>query len=138
MPPSAAALAHVRVLVVDDHAGNRASLVELVDATLGFRSLGAAASGEEALRRLDDDAADLLLMDVCMPGKGGITVAREVAARQYGPQVILVSGEDRPDIVADPPAHGADAFVRKDTLTPQLLWRTWARLRETVALSTTG
>jgi CheY-like chemotaxis protein len=118
-------------MVVDDHPDNLMVLRELVNATAGFTTVGAAASADEVLSRLDEATTDLLLMDVRMPGRDGVAAARALAARDGSPEVILISSVNRPDISADPRAHGAIAFLRKDTLTPGLLRRTWARLRAT-------
>jgi CheY-like chemotaxis protein len=118
--------ADVRVLIVDDHPRNRALLAEVVEATAGFTAVGTAASGEEALGRLGH--ADLVLMDVRMPGGGGVAAARAMARLPGSPHVILVSGDDRPEIAADPAAHGAVAFLRKELMSTGLLRRTWARI----------
>ena len=121
----------VRVMVVDDEPASLAVLCEVVEAAPGFEAVPAARSGEEALRRLADRPADLLVMDVRMPGTDGVAIARALAQRPQRPVVILVSAEERPDIAADPRAHGAAAFVCKERVTTALLRRTWNRLGET-------
>jgi DNA-binding NarL/FixJ family response regulator len=115
-------------MVVDDEPLCRAVLAEVVDATPGFETVHVAASGEEALRRLAERPADLVVMDVRMPGAGGVAAAREASRHPAHPLVILVSSDDRPDIAADPTAHGAAAFLRKDTVSARLLRSTWGQL----------
>jgi CheY-like chemotaxis protein len=118
----------VRVLVVDDHPANRLVVTEVVDATAGFTAVGAAASAEEALQRLAQGPADLVLIDVRMPGTDGVAAARAAALLPARPQVILMSSDDRPDIAADPGAHGAMAFIHKEAISSKLLRSTWARI----------
>jgi CheY-like chemotaxis protein len=120
----------VRVMIVDDEPASLAVLCEVVEAAPGFEAVIAARSGDEALRRLADLPADLLLMDVRMPGTDGVATARAIARRPEHPAVILVSAEDRPDIAADPSAHGAVAFACKERVTTGLLQRAWNRLGE--------
>jgi CheY-like chemotaxis protein len=112
-------------MVVDDQPATRAVVRELVDATAGFEAVEGACSAEEALSRLERTPTDLVLMDVRMPGTGGVAAARALARLARRPLVVLFSSDDRPDIEADPPAHGAVAFVRKDALTSRLLRRLW-------------
>jgi two-component system, NarL family, invasion response regulator UvrY len=113
----------IRVMVVDDDAPTRALLGELVEATEGFTTVDAAGSGEEALAHLDRRHPDLLLMDVQMPGAGGVATARAASQLPQRPVVVLVSSDDRIDIAADPRAHGAAAFLRKERLSPSTLRR---------------
>jgi two-component system invasion response regulator UvrY len=117
----------IRVLVVDDHPRFRALMEHVVDGTPGFRAVAGACTGEEALAHLERSPADLVLMDVQMPGAGGIAAARVAAGLRQRPLVVLMSGDDRPDIEADPPAHGAVAFVRKERIDGAVLRRLWSQ-----------
>jgi DNA-binding NarL/FixJ family response regulator len=116
----------VRVLVVDDQRGFREVAQEVIDATSGFRAVGSAGSGEEALDWLATREADLVVMDVRMPGKDGVAAALELAERDHRPIVVLCSSDDRPDIAADPHAHGADAFYCKERFGGGVLQDVWA------------
>ena len=115
----------VRVLVVDDQPLFIGVAQEVINATPGFRAVGSAPSGEAALQWLRTREADLVVMDVRMPGCDGVVAAREVAAMQHPPVVLLCSGDERPDIAADPRAHGADAFRRKERFGANLLREVW-------------
>jgi DNA-binding NarL/FixJ family response regulator len=117
----------VRVLVVDDQPFFLGVAQEVVNATSGFRAVGSARSGEAALEWLRTREADLVVMDVRMPGRDGIDAAREVAALEHPPVVLLCSSDERPDIAADPQAHGADAFHRKERFGARLLREVWGR-----------
>jgi DNA-binding NarL/FixJ family response regulator len=65
-------------------------------------------------------------MDVRMPGENGIAAALKMAELEERPVVVLCSSEDRPDLSADPRAHGADAFCCKARFSGRLLHELWA------------
>lgn len=116
----------VRVLVVDDQAPFRtaAKLVfELID---GFEVVGEASSGEDALDRLGDDAADLVVMDINLPGIDGIEATRQLLAQRPSTVVILVSTYRDDELPEDAPTSGALAYVHKERFEPDLLEALWA------------
>jgi two-component system response regulator AlgR len=79
----------------------------VIEATSGFQAVGCARSGEAALDWLWARTTDLVIMDVRMPGADGVCTAHEVASLEHPPIVVLCSSAHRPDIAADPRAHGA-------------------------------
>jgi DNA-binding NarL/FixJ family response regulator len=85
------------VLVVDDHAVFRGVLRDLVAATPGFTVVGEAACGREAVAASDALAVDFVVMDVRMPGVGGVEAARRMIERSPNLLVLLVSAEELPD-----------------------------------------
>lgn len=90
------------VLVVDDHAGFRASARAWL-VREGFDVVGESASGEAALRDALDLAPDLVLLDLNLPGISGLEVAAALAARPDAPAVIIISSDAE---------AGADPLVR--------------------------
>jgi CheY-like chemotaxis protein len=120
--PAPAATTDVRVLIVDDERFFRDVAHELVDATSGFEWVGAACSGEDGIDEADRLRPDLVLMDVRMPGIGGIEAARRMSARGNPAIVVLVSAEDA---LADAPGGTAPAIVPKRKLSRALLRGLW-------------
>jgi DNA-binding NarL/FixJ family response regulator len=116
----------VRVLIVDDHPMFLQLAQEVVTATPGFEVVGLAGSGAEALACAGDSNAQLVVMDVRMPGTDGVAAARRLAQAEEPPVVVLCSSDHRPDIAADPPAHGAVAFCCKERFGAKLLEEVWA------------
>jgi DNA-binding NarL/FixJ family response regulator len=119
--------AEVEVLVVDDQQPFRAALCALIARSHGFTLVGQASSGEEATRAVAELSPQLVLMDIVMPGMGGIAAARLILRRRPAPVVILISVDD-PSLHPEAQALGdLVCFVRKQDLrTPRLeeLWET--------------
>jgi chemotaxis response regulator CheB len=77
----------VRVLAVDDHEAFREALRDLIAAMPGFVLAGQAETGEEGVRAVERLSPQLVLMDVAMPGMGGVEAARVVLSRHPGVMV---------------------------------------------------
>ena len=112
----------VRVLTVDDQVLFRRAARDVIDATPGFETIGEAASGDEGLEAVERLAPDLVLLDVRMPGMGGIEVARRLAATHPELVVVLVSIDERIDVPAAAQLETVP-LVRKQEFGPRLLQR---------------
>jgi DNA-binding NarL/FixJ family response regulator len=110
---------NVGVLVVDDQEIFRKTLRDLVAATEGLTLLGESSSGEEALEAVQRLSPAMVIMDVRMPGMGGVEATRQLTARHEGLLVMLVSVE--PGNAALLRESGAAAFMRKQELSPRSL-----------------
>jgi two-component system, NarL family, invasion response regulator UvrY len=113
----------VTVLTVDDQAYFRGVLRELIEATDGFRLVGEAGSGEDALEAVEALSPALVMMDKRMPGMGGVKATRLLTQAHPELVVVMTSIEDPDQAVVD--ACGAAAFVRKEHLSPRLLRELW-------------
>ena len=110
MNPSADAL---RVLVVEDEHGVLTALQDFVR-ELGCQPVGAL-TAEEALRLVESEPVDVVLLDLRLPGMSGLDFLRLRAFRDRGIPVVVISG-----IATEPEAHealelGAIDFLRKQT-----------------------
>lgn len=120
----------VRILVVDDQETFREAMGDLVAATPGFTLAGEAPSGEDGIAAVDALSPQLVLMDVRMPGMGGLEATRTLAALHPEVVVVLISvhgPEELPQDMVD--GCGAAAFARKQTLRPRLLVELWEKHR---------
>jgi CheY-like chemotaxis protein len=117
----------VRVLIVDDQEPFRRAMAAVVAETDGFSIAGSVASGEESLAAVAQERPDLVLMDVNLPGIGGIEAARRLAADPDGPVVVLLSTYDVDQV--DLEGSGAAAYVAKADLGPDRLSATWLDAR---------
>jgi DNA-binding NarL/FixJ family response regulator len=116
----------VRVLTVDDQRPFRVAAAAVVRRTPGFELVGEAPSGEEALAAVAELAPDLVLMDINMPGMGGIAATRAITAAAQAPVVFLCSTYQATDLPADAQDSGAAAYIDKEHLGAELLARLWA------------
>jgi two-component system response regulator AlgR len=94
----------LRVFIADDEAPARERLKELladIAAELPTRVVGEARNGVEAIEQLPASGAQVLLLDIEMPGMAGLEVARHLAGLQLGPAVVFVTAHDR---------HAVEAF----------------------------
>ena len=114
----------VRVLTIDDQAVFRALAREVINATPGFASIGEAPDGNSGIEAVGRLGPDLVLLDVRMPGIGGIEVARRLTEMHPEVVVVLISIEERIDV---PSAAQLDTvpLVRKQDFGPRLLRRLW-------------
>ena len=108
------------MLVVDDSQLFRQVAATLVSEARGMRLAGVAASGEEAIRLLPELKPDLVLLDVHMPGLGGLETAPAIRRESPDTVVVLVSA-DPGSVAADLQSIGAVAFLSKVDLSPRKL-----------------
>jgi DNA-binding NarL/FixJ family response regulator len=115
------------VLVVDDHAAFRGAVRRLLATSPNLVLAGEAECGEAAIPETAKLAADLVLMDVAMPGIGGIEATR--ALKAYRPQtvVVLVSTTRPDELTPEATFCGADEILWKGDLTRRTLEAIWAR-----------
>ena len=112
----------VRIVIADDHPIFRKGLKSLLDAEPGFRVVGEAENGEEALRLSRSLRPDLLLLDLAMPNLSGMDALRELAAESSPVRTILLTAAiQRPEIV-NALQLGAAGVVLK-TSPPDLLFK---------------
>ena len=111
----------VRVLIADDQAQFRHAAAAFVAAVGGFQVVGEASTGEEAVGMVGPLQAELVLMDVRLPGIDGTEATRQILAAHPRVRVVLVSTYDPVDLPSDVDTCGAVGFVRKDEIGPETL-----------------
>jgi two-component system invasion response regulator UvrY len=121
--------ARPRVLAADDDAAFGELVAHLLDVTPGLECVGVVASGEDAVSRCEELHADLVLMDVSMPGLGGVGAARQIKESRSSTVVVLISTTHPDDLPREAEECSADAIVWKADLRPALLEEIWLRHR---------
>jgi two-component system invasion response regulator UvrY len=119
-------LPETEVLIVDDQAPFRLAAAAVVAATPGFRVVGVAGSGEEALDLARELRPGLVLMDVQLPGVDGWAATRLLRRLPFPPAVVVLSGADVEDADEQVASSGALCFLPKATFGPGSLSRAWA------------
>jgi DNA-binding NarL/FixJ family response regulator len=118
------------VLTVDDQAHFRRALRAVVEAASGLAFAGEAESGEVAVTLATELKPDVVLMDVRMPGIGGVLATNEIKLRRPETFVLLVSTTHPDDLGHDAWESQADEVVWKGDLCAGLLEELWARHRD--------
>ena len=103
----------IRILIVDDHPVVLAGLTSMLNTQPDFEVVGSASAGEEALQILRSHAADILLLDLRMPGMNGVDTLRALRAEHIHIRaIILTSFETDEDIYRSVQA-GAQGYLLK-------------------------
>jgi two-component system, NarL family, nitrate/nitrite response regulator NarL len=91
----------VRILIADDHPLFREGVVHTLNAEADFTVIGQAASGEEALSLAQELLPDIVLLDVAMPGWGGLVAAEKIARACPAARIVMLTvSEDEDDLLA--------------------------------------
>jgi two-component system KDP operon response regulator KdpE len=117
---------NARILVVDDEPQIRRVMRTMLTAQ-GYM-VGDARSGEEALDRIREEKPDLILLDMNMPGMGGLKACREIRASSDA-AIIMLTVRDHEQDKVDALDAGADDYVVKPFNNKELLARIRAALR---------
>ena len=99
------------VLVVDDDGALRHAISALLDEA-GYRT-EQASDGPEALRKLQQQPVDLLLLDIGLPGMNGLEVLAETRAQTTPPRVVMMTADDTPETLLRSFRAQAHRFIRK-------------------------
>ena len=117
------------VLAVDDQPIFLRAVRELINSTAGMFVVGEAGCGEEAVELAESLRPDLVLMDVYMPGLGGVEAAREIKAAHASTVVALLSTTHPDELSCQGASCPADALIWKSDLRPSVLEEIWQRYR---------
>lgn len=109
-----------RVLIVDDHTLFRAGVRMLLQSMPGIVVVGEAASGEQALDLLHEQPADVVLLDLALPGMSGVSTAQRVRQKHPGTQLIVLSMYKEEEYVAGALKAGASGYVIKEASQEEL------------------
>jgi DNA-binding NarL/FixJ family response regulator len=111
----------VRVVIVDDEQLVRMALRLVLDGEPDLTVVAEAADGDAAITVVDEHRPDVVLMDVRMPGRDGLSTTRELLTRPAPPRVLMLTTFDSDDLVLGALHAGALGFVLKDTQPPRIL-----------------
>jgi two-component system invasion response regulator UvrY len=111
----------IRVLLVDDHAVVRTGFRLLLQARPDIVVVGEAESGETACQRYLELSPDVVIMDIAMPGMGGIEALRRIRAHDPQARVLALSAHDDPMHARRALREGALGFLSKRSAPEALL-----------------
>ena len=121
------------ILITDDDAELRRVLRMTLDA-LGF-DVTAASNGEQALKEVESRRFEVVLLDVNMPGMGGIETCREIRSRAPRLQILMLTVRDKEADMIEALDAGADDYITKPFSIPELAARLRAAVRRSTAIA---
>ena len=110
----------VTVVLADDHPLMRKALNDLLSSERDFTVLAQCANGDEALRAVRAHRPDILVLDVRMPGRDGLSVMREMKAEKLPTRVVLLAASLDDEEMLEASRLGVRGVVLKE-MTPRLL-----------------
>ena len=111
----------ISVLLVDDHTVVRTGFRLLLESTPDVRVIAEADSGEMACRRFDETTPDIVVLDLSMPGIGGLETLRRIRARTASAKMLALSAHDDVMHARRALRQGAMGFLSKRTAPETLL-----------------
>ena len=111
----------IKILVVDDHAIFRDSVCALLDLGEDFEIVGEASEGNESIKKTQELAPDVILMDIAMPGMDGLEATRRINEENSGVKVLALTQYDSKEYVLSAIKAGAVGYVPKRALGSELV-----------------
>jgi DNA-binding NarL/FixJ family response regulator len=111
----------IRILLADDHNVVRKGLCLLLESHPGFKVIGEASDGREAVAMAETHAPDVVVLDVAMPILNGIEAARQISAKLPQTAIVFLSMHSDEGYVLRALKSGAKAYLLKDSAEYDLI-----------------
>lgn len=103
----------IRLLIVDDHDVLRAGLVRILEQEQDMKVVADVSDGEQAYKVYMQQQIDILIMDMSMPGQGGLETLKRIISRDKKARIIMFSAYQNTSYVTQSLNNGAFAYVTK-------------------------
>jgi len=111
----------ISILLVDDHAIVRQSVRQMLEAdNNNYAVVGEASTGEEGFRKYFELQPDMVLLDLMLPGEGGLATMRRIYNRDASAKILVLSMYDDPGIVIRTIDYGAKGYISKSAAPDEL------------------
>ncbi len=111
----------IRILLVDDHVLIRHGIKRIIKGNASLRVVGEACSGEELMGILETTEADLIILDIAMPGIGGMEAIGKVKSRYPLIKILMLTMHRNKQFFYNAMSAGADGYLMKDDSDNELL-----------------
>lgn len=111
-----------RLIIVDDNLDHLSGIRELITMESDFDVVGTASSGSVAISLVKKYSPDVVLMDINMPEKDGLTTISEMSKKFPDTKIIALTGYDDPDLIYRAMKLGAKGYILKTMASAQLIY----------------
>ncbi|MDO9150861.1 MAG: response regulator transcription factor [Methylotenera sp.] len=111
----------IRIVLVDDHAVVRSGLRRLLEQNTGMHVVAEADSGEQAYQLYGEHLPDVLVMDMSMPGMGGLESLRRILTRYPSARIVIFSMHENAAFASQALSAGARCYVAKSGAADDLV-----------------
>lgn len=105
----------IRILIVDDHPVVRAGLTSMLGTQAELEVIASASSGHAALTMLEKMIADVVLLDLRMPGMSGVETIHEIKRAWHAARIIILTSFETDEDIYRAVQAGAQGYLLKDT-----------------------
>jgi len=111
-----------RIIIVDDNYEHLAGIKELIEIESDFDVVATATSASVAISLIKKYRPEIVLMDINMPEKDGLTAIAEIEKLDLGVRIIALTGYDDPDLIFRAMKIGAKGYILKTMASAQLIY----------------
>jgi DNA-binding NarL/FixJ family response regulator len=122
-------------MLVDDHALFRSGMASLLAGRPDMEVVGEAETGEEAVRLAEELMPDLILMDINMPGEGGMEATRIIKDQMPYVKIVVLTASDENDLLFEAVKAGAQGYLLKHLDPEHFLEELTAQIRGEASIS---
>ena len=112
--------APVKVLIVDDHPMVAEGIQSILETYDDVSVVGTLRNGQQAVDQVDTLDPDVILMDLNMPGLGGLSATEILLEKRPDTRILVLSMHDTPEYISTALSHGAMGYVLKDVPTDEI------------------
>jgi len=112
--------AAIRVVIVDDHPMVAEGIEAILDSYDDIEVLATLSDGQQIIDQVEDLSPDVILLDLNMPGVGGLSATEIILERRPQTRILILSMHDSPEYISTALNHGAVGYVLKDVPTDEI------------------
>lgn len=110
----------VRIVIVDDHPMVAEGIQSILESYEDVKVIATFGTGQEIIDRVEALRPDVILLDLNMPGIGGLSTAEIILERRPQTRILILSMHDSPEYISSALSHGAMGYVLKDVPTDEI------------------
>ncbi|WP_428516498.1 response regulator transcription factor [Roseovarius sp.] len=110
----------IRIAIVDDHPMVAEGIEAILESYDDIEVVATLSSGREIIEQAPDLTPDVILLDLNMPGLGGLSTTEILLERQPDTRILILSMHDSPEYISSALSHGASGYVLKDVPTEEI------------------